>query len=287
MTTLDQVMDMKSRGISDKEIINGLQEQGITPGEITNAMSQAQIKSAVSEMSDPEIPSSKPTSNVPKGMQHSILGPEGEPDRLPTEGNINDADLTPPVPGGFTGNPQMPMYLTKEISGSNQGEEMYNPQEVYYQPPQYQQPNYPQQDQAAYAAGYGYSPAPEVMDTDTMIEIAEQVFSEKNKPLQKKIDEISEFKTIAQSNLDYISDRLKKIETIIDKLQASILEKVGSYGYGLESIKKEMGMMQDSFGKMVGNIADKSEERQRSNRENNQGVTIQRSKKTTRKFSKR
>ena len=34
-------------------------------------------------------------------------------------------------------------------------------------------------------------------------------------------------------------------------MQIAILEKVGSYGQNLDSIKKEMSMMQDSFTKMV------------------------------------
>ena len=44
---------------------------------------------------------------------------------------------------------------------------------------------------------------------------------------------------------------MKRIESIIDKLQSSILEKVGSYGSNLDSIKKEMSMMQDSFGRIA------------------------------------
>src|SRR3989344_4397433 len=44
----------------------------------------------------------------------------------------------------------------------------------------------------------------------------------------------------------------------IYRLQISVLEKVGSYGQGIESIKKEMSMMQDSFGKMVNPILDAS-----------------------------
>ena len=57
--------------------------------------------------------------------------------------------------------------------------------------------------------------------------------------------------TLLQARVENISERLKKIETTIDKLQIAILEKVGSYGQNLESVKKEMSMMQDSFSKMV------------------------------------
>ena len=40
-----------------------------------------------------------------------------------------------------------------------------------------------------------------------------------------------------------------RIEKIIDTLQIKILEKVGSYGRDLASTKKEMSMMQSTFGK--------------------------------------
>jgi len=88
-------------------------------------------------------------------------------------------------------------------------------------------------------------------ETDTIIEIAEQVFSEKIRTIQKKVEDLTEFKTLGQTKIDNIADRLKRVETIMDKLQITILEKIGSYGNNLEHIKKEMSMMQDSFGKIV------------------------------------
>ena len=83
------------------------------------------------------------------------------------------------------------------------------------------------------------------------MEMAEQVFSEKIKKFQKVLDATSEAAILLQTKFDNISERLKKIEGTIDRLQIAILEKVGSYGQNLENIKKEMGMMQDSFSKMV------------------------------------
>ena len=49
------------------------------------------------------------------------------------------------------------------------------------------------------------------------------------------------------------------MESIIDRLQASILEKIGSYGQDLDSMRKEMSMMQNSFGKMINQVADSTE----------------------------
>jgi len=245
MSVLDQVMDLKSQGIRDSEISSRLQEEGISPGEINDALGRAQIKSAVSD-----------TGTGTEGMQPSILGNEDgqELERLPLEGleggTLSDEDLTPPRPGMYPMQP-MPRYMTKEISQEEESE-AYQPQEVYSPQPQLQAPQegyeYAQYDQSA---GVG--------DTDTMIEVAEQVFVEKNKPLQKKIDEMTEFRVLAQTKIENISDRLRRIETIIDKLQASILEKVGSYGSGLETVRKEMSMMQDSFGKIVNKVANATE----------------------------
>jgi hypothetical protein len=147
---------------------------------------------------------------------------------------------------------------------------MSNPEESYvpapapsatqqqeYQPEQYapapQQETYaPQeQEQQYYAPGTGTDYTSAGIEVDTIMEIADQLFSEKIKKVQKQVDKNSEAVTLLQTKTENISDRLKKIETIIDKLQIAILEKVGSYGKNLESIKKEMSMMQDSFSKMV------------------------------------
>ncbi len=288
MSVLDQVVELKNKGVSDSDIIQKLTEQGTSPADITDAMSRAQIKSAVSSIDN--------QNESTEGMEHSILDNEDEPDRLPTEGNINDEDLIPPKPGTGYGIPvmTMPAMITKEIPG----EEMYGSQEVYY-PQQQQYQQYPEMQQEQSQQSYGYLPmaAP---DTDTMMEVAEQVFSEKNKPIQKKIDEMNEFKVLTESKVNYISERLKKIESIIDSLQASIFDKVESYGDGLESIKKEMGMMQDSFGKVVNNLADRAEERETSafrqkipaqqtvpNKNSQGNVLVQKSKKTIRKISRR
>jgi hypothetical protein len=136
-------------------------------------------------------------------------------------------------------------------------------QEQAYQPPEYNQENYaPQTQEPQY-----YSPEstsyPEYsssgMNTDTMMEIADQVFSEKMKKPQKIIEATSEATIMLQNKIENLSDRLKKIETVIDKLQIAILEKVGSYGKNLEGIKKEMSMMQDSFSKVISSPRHKTE----------------------------
>lgn len=119
--------------------------------------------------------------------------------------------------------------------------EGYAPQQNYSQTQEY----YPQEEYE------GYAPTEGGTNTDMIIEISEQVFAEKTKLMQKQIEQITEFMNLAQTKIQHNSERLKRIETTIDKLQIAILEKIGSYGNNLSSIKKEMAMMQNSFGKVV------------------------------------
>ena len=202
MGILEEIKKMRNDGIGDQDIVSNLQQRGVSPKEINDALSREKIKSAVSD-------------NRVQEMEPSIM------------------QQTNPVPSPQeTYSPQ-----SQEISG----QEMYPPQQ------EYSQEFYPEE-------GYEYQSGG--IDTNTIIEVAEQVFSEKIKKLKKQIDEINEFKTLAQIKIENAGQRLKRIESIIDRLQASILEKVGSYGENLENIKKEMSMMQDSFGKIINPLLD-------------------------------
>jgi len=186
MGVLDQVMQLKSQGMNDDDIVGSLQEQGISPKEINDAMNQAQIKNAVY------------SENAEYGVS-------------PIAAAAEEAPYTP---------------QTQEVS---QGYEQQPAGQGYYQE--------------------AYAPAPSI-DSDTIIEIANQVFSEKIRKSEKIIEEMNEFRALAQVKIENIDERLKRIEKIIDTIQIKILEKVGSYGEELKTTQKEMTMMQDSFRKV-------------------------------------
>ncbi len=48
------------------------------------------------------------------------------------------------------------------------------------------------------------------------------------------------------------------MESIIDKLQISILDKIGNYGKDIQGIKKEMEMIEESFTKVVPELKKKA-----------------------------
>lgn len=268
MGVLEQVTDLKNKGVPENKIVSTLKEQGIPPKEITDALGQSKIKSAVSSQGhDDEMePSIMPPVN--SGASGNSGG------EAFSGGDLSNEDLTPPP--SFTKIPAAAQRnfgrMTKEVSDNTNSQE----NEEYIPSPQgdnsyydssyapYQPQNYPQEYSPQEQDSYGYQPtttSASAIDSDTMIEISEQVFSEKSKALQKSIDDLTEISTLLQSKIENFSDRLKRMEGTIDHLQSAILDRVGSYGSNLESIKKEMSMMQDSFGKIVNTAADNAEHR--------------------------
>ncbi|MFA5071421.1 MAG: hypothetical protein WC511_03590 [Candidatus Pacearchaeota archaeon] len=213
MGLLDQITNMKRQGIPNDQIINELASQGVSPQEILNALKQSEIKSAVTGYTDDDGDE----------MQPSVM-PRGEAPQ------------------------SRPRQFEQEQAYQPQ------PQQEYVQENYVQQPVYAPQPQEQYypSENAGYQEYQQTGGSaDMMMEVADQVFSEKIKKLQKVLEATSEATILLQNKFENLSDRLKKIENMIDKLQIAILDKVGSYGENLNEIKKEMSMMQDSFSKVI------------------------------------
>jgi hypothetical protein len=222
MGILDQVMQMRNQGIADQDIVSQLQEQGVNPRSINDALNQANIKSAVGN-----------------GMENVS--------------SIQYGDDLAPAPMGS------PNTAPSRNQAQEYADDVYVPQE---QAPQ-QQYSYPSTAPQEYTYQENYQPEQYAgTDADTMMEIAQQVFSEKIKKIQQQIEDLNEFRTVYQARADSMNERLKKIEGMIDRLQSSILEKVGSYGSGIESVRKELSMMQDTYGKIVDAVSDSRQHRE-------------------------
>ena len=231
MSTLDQVTQMKNQGIPEEEIIAKLKEQRISPKEINDTMNQAKIKNAVSNTEGMQQSIMKKPSNT--SNSEDTYSPQTQEDEQ--EAYSTQEDYSPQ-----TQEPEQEAYVPQPgMPQNNIFSQPRMPQE--FSPPQ--QEYYPQEGYDPYSSSTG-------TDTDTMIEISEQVFSEKIQKIQKQLEKLNEYQTLSQVKIDSTAERLKRIETIIDNLQISILDRVGSYGKNLDNIKKEMSMMQDSFRKI-------------------------------------
>jgi len=133
----------------------------------------------------------------------------------------------PPTPGGGEG------YYTPQTQPMEE-----------YAAPQQGAPEYYQEQAYAPSASAG-------MDSDIIIEIANQVFSEKIRKTEKRLEELEELKTLIKVKTENMEERLKRIEKMIDTLQIQVIEKVSSYGKELDSTKKEVSMLEDTLGRTI------------------------------------
>ena len=216
MALLNDIKKMQGEGKTEQEIISTMRQQGVAPREIIEALSQSKIREAVGDATQAY---DAPTQ---QDVQQEAL--------MPTQ----RADVIPAAQMQGLQSPQM----SQEFAPS---QPMQMEQSTQYQA-QPQQGNY--QEYQQYPAQGNISP-------DTITEISEQVVTEKLAPLRKDIEKILDLKTTVESKLEYMDDRLKKIEKIIDRLNLSIMQKVGDYMTNIDDIKKELIETQMSFKSLV------------------------------------
>jgi DNA-binding FrmR family transcriptional regulator len=97
-------------------------------------------------------------------------------------------------------------------------------------------------------SSYGSSSS---FSADTISEIAEQAVVEKLSSIRNKMDSILDTKTILDSKISSLDERLKRLEKMIDRIQLSVLQRVGEYVSNVEDIKREMVETQKSFKSLL------------------------------------
>lgn len=174
MSVIEDIQRLRGEGRSDDEIAMVLQQQGIPPQLIYDAMSQSTIKDAVNSEPQQEYSQNE--------MQPSIS------------------------------QEQQPQYAPYDQQGGG----------------------YAQQSQE-----YGqYSQ--QALSAETIAEIAEQTITEKLSFLRTDLEKILSFKNSMDAKVEMLDERIKRIEKIIDRLQLSILQKVGEYLTNTNDLKNEL-----------------------------------------------
>lgn len=249
MNVLEEVSKMKHAGKSEKEIIQTLQEQKVPPKQIVDALEQSEIKKAVTGETNPGNSNNQQSyqmAPLPKRPQKAMAPPAPSSQPAPAPTNKKEESQTPSYnyKSSKKEEPVMPNY---NYEPPQEQEDYYQPEPAYNNAPEEYEDysEYPEYDQ-------GYSQPSMESSPDTIIDIAEQVYSEKAKKTNKKLDNLTEFKSMAELKLENLDSRLKRMERVIDQLQLRIIDKVGAYGTNIELIKKEMAMIEESFAKMVG-----------------------------------
>ncbi len=150
----------------------------------------------------------------------------------------------------------MPPQYEQPMQGQMPDAQLAAPQQQYA--PEYQQQpqdQYYAQTPQAYTGQEYYPPQPNI-DPDTISEIAEQVVAEKFAEFKKKTGDLALFKETIQDKVADIDDRLRRIETSIDKLQQAIIGRIGEFGDSVSSIHKDLENLHDTTSKLMNPLID-------------------------------
>jgi tetrahydromethanopterin S-methyltransferase subunit B len=291
MGTLEKVMQMQTKGMSDNDINQGLKKEGYSSQEINDAINQAKIKSAVSQgehpgtlPQPPQAPGQVQSPAINQAPQNSQTPQLPEIPQNPQAPQGQQNPQTPQAPQNIQGQSsdqennqvveQMQESIMKpedvkpspeEIKNYNKLEDTMHaarqpdapaPQEQPTQAPQYEEQFYPQAP--AYPAQEYYPQ--QQMDTETITEITEQIVSEKLENFKEKLDKVENLKEDLQNKIDDIDNRLKQIENSIEKLQQAIIGKIGEFGENSEYIKKDLSNLHDTVSKLMNPLIDNYKE---------------------------
>jgi len=272
MAVVEKIMQMRGQGMTEPQIARSLREEGLSPKEINESLSQSQIKSALNTNPEDYSSATSPQMQTPQvsQMQPSIM-PQNSPTPQAFQQTMQPTTLQqqpPPEP-----NQPLQEAPTEPLPYPDQqpSPETYPPEQPY--PDQQPSPEtYPPEQP------YDYYPEYQSADVETIGDIAGQMIEEKTQDLKKKVSALIKFKEDAGLELEKLNKKVEKIETEFNTLQTAILKKVGDYGEDIKNISKEMHTTQDSFSKMINPIVDNI--RKTESPEEEEGKTSKARKKT-------
>lgn len=200
------------------EEVQGMQEQGMEESDIVRRLVSMGFP-------EEEIRDSISQTKI-KGAVSGNAGDEGMQPSMMSQQETQEASETS-YPSG---------------QGQNQGQEMATAPYVMPAP-------------GAAPAGQQYQEyqqyQPTQISSDTISEIAEQVTMDKLSSIRQHLEKTLDMKNTFEAKIESMDQRLQKIEKLIDRLQLSILQKVGEYVTNVEDMKKELQETNTSFKSLM------------------------------------
>lgn len=269
MAILDDINRMKREGKSDLEITTQLRQNGIPDNAIADALAQSKIKDAVNfpaneennaQMANQQNAMNAQMPQIPQQtQQQQFQQPPQTYGQNQSYQNQNTYDQQQYENNSYSG--MQPSMLAPQ---AEQPVQQPAPQayDQYQQYPAQQDPYASQEAYGGYDAYAQYQPYDQQVSSDIITEISEQVVAEKLSNVQDKLEKAIDFRTVAEAKLTNLSERLKRIEEIMDRLQISVLQKVGEYVSDVGDIKKEIRENQESFKALLPKLKEIHEERE-------------------------
>lgn len=250
---IEQIAQMKRQGIPTNQIIQNLRQQGISPKEINEALSQSEIKSEITNNQGvfPDIPEAgMQQSNQMSQFENQNMQPQNQQMQNPY-GNNMDSQMQPSISQQPMQNDTMSQGYPSEMNSMQQGmsQGLLAPSTQDYS-------QYQEYDQGSYYPEYSSSGGG--ADIETINDISSQIIEEKTKHIKKEFSQFTTFKKESKNKLEELDKRLTKLEDTIEDLKLAIIKRVGEYGEDLKDIANEMRATQDSFRKVINPLTEKA-----------------------------
>jgi hypothetical protein len=227
-TPTDKVLQMRSQGVSNNQIIQILQRDGYDLTAIFNAMNQADIRGGVD-------------SNTATASQ-----------AMPAQGGETMAQPLPSLQ--YPGQEQPAQEYGQQEMPQDYGQAMPQqfPQEM---PPQQQMPamEMPQQYPQQYPQQEYQGPS---FDSQRIEELAEAIIDEKWNEIVRSINKIIDWKERVEARVNKIEQQLEDLNKSMDTLHKGVLGKITDYDQNLTNVGAEIKAMEKVFQKVLPSLTE-------------------------------
>lgn len=222
----DKVLQMRSQGVGNNQIIQILQREGYDLTAIFNAMNQADIKGGVDAA----------------GMTNPDIYPGAEP--------ANGGQTMPQQPLPPLQYPEQEQYAQSPPEGAMAQQDYVEQPVQYPQMPQYpQQQQYPQEMPEQYASSLSF-------ETQRIEELAEAIIDEKWNEIVRSINKVIDWKERIEARVNKIEQQLEDLNKSMDTLHKGVLGKITDYDQNLTNVGAEIKAMEKVFQKVLPSLTE-------------------------------
>ncbi|MBI5002495.1 hypothetical protein HZC31_03860 [Candidatus Woesearchaeota archaeon] len=247
----DKVLDMRTQGLSNNQVIQILQRDGYELPAIFNALNQADIKGGIEAVPASAVPHNEfpaqETGGYPMAQQPT--------QQMPMQ------SMQQPMQQMQQGQPmgygdQVPMLqdtgMMQDYGGMGAPEGMPQDQGMPMQPMQGPM-EYPQQQNFAPPGGQSYGPS---FETQRIEELAEAIIDEKWNEIVRSINKIIDWKERVEARVTKMEQQLDDMNKNFDMLHKGVLGKISEYDRNLTNVGAEIKAMDKVFQKVLPSLTE-------------------------------
>ena len=251
----DKVLDMRTQGLSNNQVIQILQRDGYELPAIFNALNQADIKGGIEAVPASAVPHdefpAQETGGYPMAQQPMQQMPMQQPmQQMQPLQSMQQAGQ----PMGY--GDQVPMIqdtgMMQDYGGMGAPEGMPQDQGMPMQPMQGPM-EYQQQQNFAPSGGQSYGPS---FETQRIEELAEAIIDEKWNEIVRSINKIIDWKERVEARVTKMEQQLDDMNKNFDMLHKGVLGKISEYDRNLTNVGAEIKAMDKVFQKVLPSLTE-------------------------------